>query len=201
MSTTEANARGQLVCVLGPSGAGKDSVLAWLMAHWQQTPALHWARRTITRPADAGGELHEAMDLASFERLREAGGFAWCWAAHGLHYGVRHAELAGLAQGACVLVNGSRAHLPAATAQFPGMAVLHITASAATLTARLQARNRELPEDIQRRIERNQQLPPLDHPLSLTVANDGALVDAGHTARQWLEGLLAARKPAALTAL
>ena len=51
----------RLVYVVGPSGAGKDSVLAWLRQHLPHSPAIHWARRTITRPARAGDEVHEAV--------------------------------------------------------------------------------------------------------------------------------------------
>lgn len=195
MTATPSPPRGQLVCVVGPSGAGKDTLLQWLVAHWSGPAPLHRARRTITRPADAGGEPHEALDTPTFERVRDADGFAWHWSAHGLHYGIRHAELRGLAQGACVLVNGSRGHLDTATAQFPRMAVLHITASAATLTARLQARQRESLADIQQRVLRTQELPPLRHPTTHTVHNDGALADAGQQALHWLQGLLS--KPAA----
>lgn len=184
---------GQLVCVVGPSGAGKDSVLNWLVAHWAHTTPLQWARRTITRPADAGGEPHEAIAVAPFERLRDAGEFAWHWTAHGLHYGVRHTELQGLAQGACVLLNGSRAHLDAATTRFPGMAVLHITASAATLNSRLQARQRESASDIQQRVHRQAPLPTGLHTPVHTVSNDGALADAGQQALDWLHALLQAR--------
>jgi len=190
MTGAPPNRPGQLVCVVGPSGAGKDTLLHWLVAHWPGPAPLHWARRTITRPADAGGEPHEAMDTPAFERLRDANAFAWHWTAHGLHYGVRHTELQGLTSGACVLLNGSRGHLGAATARFPGMAVLHITASADTLTARLQARQRESEEDIRERVLRTQQLPPLVHPLCLTVHNDGPLDEAGQQALGWLHALL-----------
>ena len=55
------NAR--LIYVMGPSGAGKDSVLGWLREHLPAEMPVHWARRTITRPASAGGEAHEAIDF------------------------------------------------------------------------------------------------------------------------------------------
>lgn len=182
--------KGQLVCVLGPSGAGKDSLVTWLMAHWPGPVPLHWARRSITRAADAGGEPHEALTEEAFQQVLAQDGFAVHWAAHGLHYGVRREELQALAQGGCVLLNGSRAHLPQAVARHPDLAVLHVTASPATLRARLMARQRETEADIHQRVLRTQGLPPLEHPCCLTLHNDGTLAEAGAQALAWLQSLL-----------
>lgn len=182
-----------LVYVLGPSGAGKDSVIDWLLSNWAGPVPLHRARRTITRPAHAGGEDHESLDTASFLGIQQQGGFAMHWAAHGLLYGVRQSELACLAQGACVLVNGSRAHLQTHSGLLAHAAVLHITASVDTLSARLLSRQREEPEGIRQRLLRTAQLPPIAHPLSLTIHNDGPLPDAGAATAEWLQQLLSTR--------
>jgi ribose 1,5-bisphosphokinase len=162
-------------------------VLNWLVTHWNDSTPLYRARRTITRAAEAGGEPHEPVCQAEFERLRDAGLFAWHWTAHGLHYGVRHSELAALGTGGLVMVNGSRGHLTDAIARFKTMAVLHITASEATLLARLNARQRETPEDISQRIQRTRQLAPVTVPQSLTVHNDGSLEAAGEQVHRWLQ--------------
>jgi ribose 1,5-bisphosphokinase len=176
---------GQLLYTVGPSGAGKDSVLAWLKAHGaraaqsREANTLQLARRTITRPVQPDGEQHERMDLPGFERCLAAGGFAMHWRANELCYGVRHEALKALPHVAWLLVNGSRAHLPTALQQFPHLCVLHITASEATLRARLQARGRETPEAIEARIRRS---PPLILPASVRVikiCNDGTLDEAG----------------------
>ena len=51
---------GRLVYVIGPSGAGKDSIIAY--ARQRVSADRHvFARRHITRPADSGGEDHIAM--------------------------------------------------------------------------------------------------------------------------------------------
>ena len=120
---------GRLVYCMGPSGAGKDSLFDWLRQHLPASGAVHWARRTISRPAPAGGEAHESVDDATFARLRDAQAFALHWQANGLHYGVRHAELEPLSRRAWVLVNGSRAYLPQALQQCPQLVAVHITAS------------------------------------------------------------------------
>jgi ribose 1,5-bisphosphokinase len=167
----------RLIYVMGPSGAGKDSVLDWLRDHLPTEMPVHWARRTITRPTSAGGEAHEATDTESFERLQNQDAFALAWQANGLHYGVRHTELAHLQQGHWVLVNGSRGHLPHALQSHPGLQVVHITADPATLVQRLTQRQRETPEQIQQRVERASAFV-VPHG-AIEVLNNGTLDQAG----------------------
>ena len=76
---------GRLIAVVGPSGVGKDTVIAGLCA---ARPGLHRVRRAITREADAGGEDFEALSLAAFEAAEAAGAYALSWRAHGLAYGI-----------------------------------------------------------------------------------------------------------------
>lgn len=167
----------RLIYVMGPSGAGKDSVLGWLRENLPQGLPVHWAQRTITRPVDAGGEAHEATDAAHFVHLKNQGEFAMAWEANGLHYGVRHAELSGLQHGHWVLVNGSRGHLHHAQQSHPGLQVVHITADPATLMQRLTARQRETPEEIRQRVERASAfaIPPG----TIQIHNNGTLNQAG----------------------
>ena len=101
----------RLFLVVGPSGAGKDTLLAGAMA---ADPRLHWARRVITRPESAGGEPFEGATEAEFAERLAQGEFALHWDAHGLRYGVPFAELP---QGRDVIVNGSRAAIPQALPQ------------------------------------------------------------------------------------
>lgn len=169
----------RLVYTLGASGAGKDSLLAWLRAHLSANAPVAFARRTVTRAADAGGEAHEACTEAQFKAWRDAGAFALHWQAHGLHYGVRHSALAPLALGHCVFVNGSRAYLAEAVRQCPGLTVLCITASPETLRQRLRARGREDGPGLTARLAREPDWQvPAGHG-GLVVANDGTLDDAG----------------------
>lgn len=170
----------RLVYVIGPSGAGKDSLLAWLRARLDPALPIHWARRTISRPAQAGGEAHESMDTAAFEQLRDQQAFALHWEANGLHYGIRHAELAAFTAGSWVMVNGSRGYLPQVQASYPGLTVLHITASADILRQRLLARGRETAAMIEARVQRAVDLQlPSSLGAVLEVRNDGALDAAG----------------------
>jgi ribose 1,5-bisphosphokinase len=167
----------RLIYVMGPSGAGKDSVLGWLREHLPARLPVHWARRTISRPAAAGGEAHEATDAEGFERLQSQGAFALAWQANGLYYGVRHTELALLKQGHWVLVNGSRGHWPQALQSHPGLQVVHISADPATLAQRLTQRRRETPEEIRQRVERaNAFVVPQG---AIEILNNGTLDQAG----------------------
>ena len=176
----------RLVYVVGPSGAGKDSVLGWARHHLASTPSIHWARRTITRAARPGDEVHEALDDLQFLALRERGAFALNWQANGLHYGIRHCETAPLDHGHWVLVNGSRGHLDATRSRFPGVVVVHVSASPDTLRQRLLARGREGPAEVEARIHRTQALPPTH---AIEILNDGALEEAGRQLLNHLQKL------------
>ncbi len=177
----------RLLVVVGPSGAGKDSVItAWLR---QQPEALrpHRARRTITRPADVH-EDHEALTALAFAAAREAGAFAFHWHAHGLDYGVRHAELAALAGGGWVVMNGSREHLPALRRSAPEARIIEIDAPAALRQQRLQDRSRE---DADGRVARllRQTVPA---PSDLRIVNDGSLAQAVAMLDRWWRSVAAA---------
>lgn len=159
---------GRLFFVVGPSGAGKDTLLSGAVT---ADPRLHWARRVITRPEAAGGEPFEGVSEAEFAARLAQGDFALHWQAHGLSYGVPQDELAPLASGRVVLVNGSRAALDRAREVFPDMTVLHITAPPGLLADRLVARGRETRADIEARLARASFALPADCPV-IEISND-----------------------------
>lgn len=167
----------RLVYVVGPSGAGKDSLLQWLMQHPPAGTRLHLARRTVTRAATAGGEGHEAVEASAFSELLDAGAFALNWSANGLHYGIRKQEFAALATGAWVLVSGSRAHLPMAQERYPGLTAVHVHASAGVLRQRLSMRGRESMAEVEARLHRALAFDPPAQ--AFCLANDEDLASAG----------------------
>ena len=122
-------------------------------------PRFRFVRRSVTRPASAGGEDHEPMDRGAFLRRRDAGGFALWWDAHGLLYGVPRDIEADLDAGRCVVANLSRGALAEAASRYP-LLVLEITAPPAVLAARLAARGREDAATIAARLAREAPLPP-----------------------------------------
>ncbi len=169
----------RLIYVMGPSGAGKDSLLDWLKSKLPPQSPIHFAKRTIDRPLQALGEQHESVDSDNFQRLQKEMSFAMHWLANGRQYGVRHAELEPLQQQQWLLVNGSRAYLPEALRQFNGMTVLHISASADILRARLLARQRETPEAVEARVQRAVAFSVPTSCRCVNVLNDTSLDDAG----------------------
>lgn len=185
----------RLIYVVGPSGAGKDSVLHRLRKAWTGMPPAHWARRTITRAPQAGGEANECVDRPAFDCLQQAGAFAMHWYANGHAYGIRRPELAPLSEGHCVFVNGSRAHLPHLLVQWPEATVVQITAPADVLLERLRARNRESVQAISDRLARGVQV---ELPASaIRIVNDGPLNEAVDMLQAALQLRLVERTPCA----
>lgn len=182
----------RLIVVVGPSGAGKDSVLDAWRTHLaafkavQDTP-VHFARRTITRPAAAGGEAHEAASAAAFEQCCTEGGFAFWWSANSLSYGIRQRELQPLADGRWLVVNGSRAHLPALQELAPALRVVVITAPLDVLAERLSRRGREDASTVVSRLQRLAGQAPC--PADLVLNNDGTVHDAMNRLHAWWQAL------------
>jgi phosphonate metabolism protein PhnN/1,5-bisphosphokinase (PRPP-forming) len=155
-----------IFAVVGPSGAGKDLLIRGAIA---ARPDLHLVRRVITRPAESGGEDHEAVTPQDFLHRIARGDFALFWHAHGLSYGLPKAELD---RPGDLIFNGSRAALTKATSVFPDLQVIHVTAPDAVLAARLAARAREAEADIRARLARAAFTLP-EGITARTVVNDG----------------------------
>ena len=79
---------GALILTVGPSGAGKDALIAGAMQRLGGTGRFHVARRAVTRPEGAGGEDHIPMTPEAFAQAEADGGFLLSWRAHGLCYGI-----------------------------------------------------------------------------------------------------------------
>ena len=164
--------RGTLFLVVGPSGAGKDTLIA--AARAQLGSEFVFPRRVITRPGDAGGEDHMAETLAGFEARERTEDFALSWRAHGLAYGVPATIATDLAQGRHVVVNVSRSILPQALAKFAPAKVILVTANADVLEARLAARRRESADELVARLGRLVEALGED----AVIVNEGPVKDA-----------------------
>lgn len=76
--TGAAASTGRMIAVVGPSGVGKDSVMAGIVA---AMPDISLVRRIITRAPGLGGEQYDAVSVSEFEEMKAAGQFALDWGA------------------------------------------------------------------------------------------------------------------------
>ncbi|MBP2548446.1 ribose 1,5-bisphosphokinase [Neorhizobium galegae] len=143
-----------MAVVVGPSGAGKDTLIGYAAAYFTRDPRVSFVRRCITRDASAGGEDHEGMTPEGFLAAEQAGEFAVSWHAHGLHYGIPRRTKEALAAGQLLVANGSRSALPLFQAAYDRLLVINITARPDILAERLMARGRETRDDILARLQR-----------------------------------------------
>lgn len=147
--------KGKLALVVGPSGAGKDTLIAGARAQLAGDTNFVFPRREITRPADAGGEDHITVSWESFAQRRADGAYALAWEAHGLGYGVPAGIAEDLVHGRTVVVNVSRTVIPVARTRFPDLQIMNVTAPVRILAERLAARGRESADDVAKRIDRS----------------------------------------------
>jgi ribose 1,5-bisphosphokinase len=170
--------RGTMIAVVGPSGAGKDSLIDFARRSLAGNDGIAFVRRFITRDADAGSEDHHAVSVAEFEAMRDAGRFAVHWGAHDLHYGIPADTLAALADGKTLIANGSRAAIADFHKAYGKLLVVAVTADPAVIAARLKTRGRENDASIARRLARAQQDWHVDC-CAAVIDNSGALAVAG----------------------
>lgn len=171
--TANQGARGTLFLVAGPSGAGKDTLIA---AAARMLPESHvFPQRVITRPEGRDAERHAHQSIEMFDQAEAAGAYALSWSAHGLRYGIPASILLDLAAGRHVVVNVSRAVAAAARQRLLPSHVIVVTASRDVLATRLAERGRETAEDVALRLERHVDLAPdtlivNEGPLEITLA-------------------------------
>lgn len=191
--------KGRLIYVVGPSGAGKDSLIDYARAHIDRARTninrarahmreenIVFAQRTITRPQNAGGETHHAVSQSRFDAMLAEGAFAMHWQANGFCYGIGREIHDWLAAGRTVVISGSRAHLPAARAAFPQMEVVQVSARPEQLRARLIERGRETDEQLTARLARGAIHALPEGTADLQIANDGSLEHAGDRLLEFL---------------
>lgn len=171
---------GPLIYIMGPSGAGKDSVLERARAMLSIDAPIVFAHRYITRPAHVGGENHVALSRTEFALRRAHGLFAFHWHAHGNDYGIGREIDAWRAAGLSVVVSGSREHYEKVAGTDPGLHPVLITAALDKLRARLAARGREDAVAAANRLARSDAYAMNDARL-VTIVNDGALDTAAET--------------------
>jgi ribose 1,5-bisphosphokinase len=144
---------GRLVVVVGPSGAGKDTLIACAHARLAGDPTIVFPLRIVTRVA-CGAEDHQTISDCDFATAAEAGAFAFWWEAHGLKYALPAGIDDDIRAGRTVVCNVSRGIVAALRRRYAGLGVVLVTAPAEVRTTRLAARGRASDGEIAGRIAR-----------------------------------------------
>lgn len=166
---------GRLILVVGPSGAGKDTVIAGAREALAGDPATVFARRIVTRPATAA-EDHDTLDEAAFDRAMAAGAFAFYWQAHGLKYAIPRSAVDDIRKGHVVVCNVSRGIVADLRERYAHVVVVLVTAPPEVLARRLAERSRESDGPLAARERRSDQYAGFaaDHVIENTATADEA---------------------------
>ena len=144
---------GRLILVVGPSGAGKDTLLGLAKAACADDPDIVFARRVITRAAS----MFEENEEVSREAFRDAlarDEYAIHWEAHGHCYALLRAIDDELRAGRTVIANVSRTVMGTTRRAYANVMVVSVTAPPQVLAERLAMRSRSSDGKIEHRLGR-----------------------------------------------
>ncbi len=144
---------GRLVLVVGPSGAGKDTLLGLARAACKDTPDIVCPRRIVTREASAF-EDNEQVSHDAFRQARARDAYAIHWEAHGHCYALNCGIDDDIRAGRTVIANVSRTVIAAIRRSYADVVVVSITAPPEVLAERLAARARGSDGKIEQRLGR-----------------------------------------------
>jgi ribose 1,5-bisphosphokinase len=144
---------GRLILVVGPSGAGKDTLLGLAKAACAEDSSIVFSRRVVTR-ASTASEDNEELGLDAFREALARGDFAMHWEAHGHRYGLRRAIDDDIRAGRSVVVNASRTVIDAARRAYGHVVVVAVTAPPEVLAERLKMRARASDGRVEDRLHR-----------------------------------------------
>lgn len=167
---------GTLVLVVGPSGAGKDTLLAAAKTALAGDARFVFPRRAVTRRAHADVEDHDSVEPDEFQRQQQRGAYALDWAAHGLSYGIPASIDAALVAGRTVVANVSRRVIERAIEKYRTVVVIVVTAAPEVRALRLKARGREADAEVAGRLSRPAPSPPAGATV-VEIDNSGRLDD------------------------
>jgi len=151
--TNTAIGPGKLALVVGPSGAGKDTLLGLARAACADDSTIVFVRRVVTREASST-EDNEQIAVDAFREACARGAFAIHWEAHGHSYGLPRSIEDDIRAGRTVVANVSRTVIPALRRAYANVVVVSITAPADVLAARLAMRKRGSDGNIAQRLAR-----------------------------------------------
>jgi ribose 1,5-bisphosphokinase len=163
---------GRLVLVVGPSGAGKDTLLNLARAACAGNPSIVFPRRLVTRAASVA-EDNVQIDDEAFERLLAEGALSVHWGAHGHRYALPRDVEDEVRAGRTVVANVSRTVVDRLRQDYADVVVVAISAPPEILAERLAARARGTDGAIELRLARS---------FDDTVAPDITIVNVGDPA-------------------
>jgi ribose 1,5-bisphosphokinase len=169
---------GRLVLVVGPSGAGKDTLLRLAQAACADDHDVVFPRRVVTR-ASSADEDNIALSPDEFTRARDHGDFAVHWDAHGHSYALPLEINDDIRAGRAVVANVSRTVIAALRKAYANVVVVAITAPPDVLAQRLAARARHTDGNIADRLARS--IDDASAKADVTILNAGS---ADYHARQ-----------------
>ena len=144
---------GRLVLVVGPSGAGKDTLIERARAACADDSSIVFPRRVVTREASRF-EDNEHLSLEAFRQAQARGEFAMHWEAHGHHYALPRAIDDDIRARRAVVANVSRTVIDAVRRAYADVVVVSITAPPEILAERLAMRARGSDGQIEHRLRR-----------------------------------------------
>jgi phosphonate metabolism protein PhnN/1,5-bisphosphokinase (PRPP-forming) len=143
-----------LILVVGPSGAGKDSLLACARDALAGDGSFHFARRVVTRPTVRGTEEYHSTTPEVFSADERAGKFLLSWRAHGLAYGIPCSLDGWRDNGIALVANVSRSVVDSARRNLAPVGIIVVTAPLDVLARRLTTRGRETSAEAALRLRR-----------------------------------------------
>jgi ribose 1,5-bisphosphokinase len=145
---------GRLVLVVGPSGAGKDTLLGLAKTACAGDRNIVFPRRAVTREASEA-EDNEELTAEAFREALTRDDFAVHWEAHGHQYGLPRTIEYDIRVGCTVVANVSRTVIDALRLAYADVVVVSITAPPEVLAERLANRARSSDGKIEQRLGRS----------------------------------------------
>jgi ribose 1,5-bisphosphokinase len=169
---------GRFILVVGPSGAGKDTLIRLAQSACVHDGNIVFPRRVVTREATAF-EGNQWVSPDQFWQARGEGKFAVHWEAHGHCYALPCTINDDIRANRTVVANVSRTMIDAMRRAYANAVVVLITAPVQILAERLESRRRSSDGRLAERLVRK--VDTLASAADLTITNVGS---AEHHARE-----------------
>ena len=163
---------GRLVLVVGPSGAGKDTLLGLAKLACANDANIVFPRRSVTREASPS-EDNDQLSHEAFDDALARGEFAIHWEAHGHCYALPRTIDDDIAAGRTVVVNISRTLVDVLRRAYAEVVVVAVMAPPEVLAERLAMRARSSDGGLAQRLARKVEGTPPD----VTILNVGRAED------------------------